>query len=406
VWAKATIGEIARNLDNLRVPLNSAERQRKSVRKLYPYIDANNIIDYLDEYIFDERILCVAEDGGSWGPGQQCAVIYEGKTWVNNHAHVLVENGKANLDYLRHFLNRTDLTKYITGTTRGKLTRTALDRIEVPLPPLPIQIRIADILNRAEALISQRKESLRLLDEFLKSTFLEMFGDPVRNEKGWDKFPLREIASVKIGPFGSLLHFEDYVCGGTPIVNPSHIIKGRIVIDDSLTVSNYKLAELFKYQMKTGDIVLGRRGEIGRCAVVGEKENGYLCGTGSMFITPSNKLNSIFLFYLLSSNQIKTLLNSLAKGVTMKNLNSNSLESLEICLPPLELQTRFVDIIQKTETLKSCYEASLQELNNFYGSLSQRAFGHELLGMKEESPPIAAEPESRYNRRSRAETES
>ncbi len=83
----------------------------------------------------------------------------------------MVENGRAKLEYLRYFLNRTDLKKYITGTTRGKLTRSALDSILVPLPPLKDQINIARILGNAESLISQRKESLRLIDELLKSTF-------------------------------------------------------------------------------------------------------------------------------------------------------------------------------------------------------------------------------------------
>src|SRR5690606_31541 len=193
-------------------------------------------------------------------------------------------------NYLYYALKNIPLTGSNNAAKGSTLNKESLRALQLPAPKsLDDQIRIADILGKVESLIHQRKESLRLLDEFLKSTFLEMFGDPVWNETGWDQFPLREIASVKIGPFGSLLHFEDYVSGGTPIVNPSHIIKGRIVIDDSLTVSNYKLAELFNYQMKTGDIVLGRRGEIGRFAVVGEKENGYLCGTGSMFITPSNK---------------------------------------------------------------------------------------------------------------------
>ncbi|MBN8865827.1 MAG: restriction endonuclease subunit S, partial [Sphingobacteriales bacterium] len=89
------LGNIVKNLDNKRIPLNSIEREAKSIDGEYPYIGANNIVGFINEYIFDEKILCVAEDGGSWGAGEQCAVIYEGKTWVNNHAHVLVENGKA-----------------------------------------------------------------------------------------------------------------------------------------------------------------------------------------------------------------------------------------------------------------------------------------------------------------------
>ena len=109
-----------------------------------------------------------------------------------------------------------------------------------------------------------------------------MFGNPVTNEKGWSLLRLDEIAEVKIGPFGSLLHREDYIEGGYALVNPSLIIDGEVVIDPKLTVSEEKYEELSAYIMHIGDIVLGRRGEMGRCAVVNTE--GYLCGTGSMIL--------------------------------------------------------------------------------------------------------------------------
>ena len=86
---KVEVQEITNNLDRIRVPLNSMERAEKETNPIYPYIGANNIMGYIDEYLFDEKILCVAEDGGSWGYQQTCAKIYNEKVWVNNHAHVL-----------------------------------------------------------------------------------------------------------------------------------------------------------------------------------------------------------------------------------------------------------------------------------------------------------------------------
>ena len=130
--------------------------------------------------------------------------------------------------------------------------------------------------------------------------------------------------------------------------------------------------------MREGDLVLGRRGEIRRCAVVTDKEDGYLCGTGSIFIRPSKGLISIFLYNVISSNSMRRVLENSAKGITMKNLNSGIIESLTIPLPPIELQTQFAQIVEKTETLKNQYQHSLQELESLYGSLSQRAFKWEL----------------------------
>ena len=205
-----------------------------------------------------------------------------------------------------------------------------------------------------------------------------MFGDPVNNEKGWGTSHLKEISKVRIGPFGSLLHQEDYIKDGTPIVNPSHISDGKIVVDWDLTVSNEKLKELSAYIMITGDIVLGRRGEIGRCAVVTENENGFLCGTGSIFIRPNDTILSVFLYNAISTNSIKRVLEHSAKGVTMKNLNSGIVEDLKIPTPPLSLQRKFVTIIERIETLKAILITSKRKIENLVGGLSQKAFKGEL----------------------------
>lgn len=401
MWVKATIGEITRNLNKLRVPLNSAERQRKSIRKLYPYIGANNIIDYIDEYIFDERILCVAEDGGSWGPGQQCAVIYEGKTWVNNHAHVLVENGKANLDYLRHFLNRTDLTKYITGTTRGKLTRTALDRIEVPLPPLLFQIRIADTLNRAEAVISQRKESLRLLDEFLKSTFLEMFGDPVRNEKGWKKVRLSEICS-KIGsgatPRGGK---ESYKSEGIKLIRSMNVHNNTFIFDGLVFIDEAQASKLDHVIVKPNDVLLNITGaSVGRCCLAPKEVVPARVNQHVSIIRPdSNVINPVFLSRVLTNThfQAQIVKEAKLKGATREAITKEEIERMEVPLPNKRFQSLFATIVEKTELLKARQQHSLKELSTLYGSLSQRAFQGEL-DLREEPLANAAEPEVVYHK--------
>lgn len=117
---------ITNNLDNKRIPLNSKQRSEKESKPLHPYIGANNIMGYIDEYIFDEKILCVAEDGGNWGRNEICAKIYNEKCWVNNHAHVLTAKENLILEYLKYFLNFSDLSLFITGATRGKLTKTSL----------------------------------------------------------------------------------------------------------------------------------------------------------------------------------------------------------------------------------------------------------------------------------------
>jgi type I restriction enzyme S subunit len=283
-------------------------------------------------------------------------------------------------EYLFHFLRtqRQRILDKAWGNAQPHISQAFVKDFKVPLPSLSDQLHIANLLSKAENLISQRKESIRLLDEFLKSTFLEMFGDAVNNEKKWDKSELKNFAKVRIGPFGSLLHREDYVQNGVPLVNPSHIGDGKIFIDPELTISKAKMKELTAYVMHEGDVVLGRRGEIGRCAVVTKREDGFLCGTGSIYIRPTGKLNPIFLYNIISSSSMRKVLENSAKGITMKNLNSGIVENLKVPVPPIQFQTQFAQIVEKTEALKTQYQQSLSELENLYGSLSQKAFKGEL----------------------------
>lgn len=225
---------------------------------------------------------------------------------------------------------KSHIRNLINGALINNLKNEHIDSLLIPILFKKDQIHIANLLSKAENLISQRKESIRLLDDFLKSTFLEMFGDAVKNEKKWNKLELKNYAKVRIGPFGSLLHREDYVQNGIPLVNPSQIGEGKISIDPELTISKDKMKELSAYMMNKGDVVLGRSGEIGICAVVTNKEDGYLCGTGSIFIRPTEKLNPIFLYNIISSASMRKVLENSAKGITMKNLNSGIIENLKI----------------------------------------------------------------------------
>ena len=214
-----SITDITNNLDNRRVPLNDSERSEKESNPIYPYIGANNIMGYIDEYLFDEKILCVAEDGGSWGALKTCAKIYNEKVWVNNHAHVLTAKNNLVLEYLMHYLNFADLSLYINGATRGKLTQASLNSIKIPLPPLDQQKKIAAILDAADSYRQKTKALIAKYDELAQSLFLEMFGDPVTNPKGWTVKPLGKILDVRDGTHDS----PKYVHEGYALVTSKNI---------------------------------------------------------------------------------------------------------------------------------------------------------------------------------------
>jgi len=300
--------------------------------------------------------------------------------YLNQHIFKVEYNPqKIDKQYFKLSLKNTvrELGKFAHGSTMKHVVKGDFDNHEIPLPPLDDQVRIATLLSRVENLISRRSEQLKQLDELLKSVFLEMFGDPVRNEKGWEKKKIIEFACVKIGPFGSLLHASDYISTGIPLINPSRIVNGEIRPDCSLTITSKKFDELTSYHLSENDIVVARRGEIGRCALIRDNAK-LLCGTGSMFIRIQSEYVPDMLQFQIFTTSLKDLLVSKAKGVTMKNLNSTTLETLQVICPPLDLQKQFTAIIKKVEGIKSSYQESLTALENLYGVLSQKAFKGEL----------------------------
>lgn len=369
-WEKVKLTDISRPKQWKNLPISEL------IAEGYAVYGANGIIGRFKEYNHEFATLAITCRGATCGTIN----ITEPKSYITSNAMAL-DDISENVDqkFLYYALNKRGFKDVITGAAQPQITREGLSKIVLNIPESKeFQIYIANILSKAENLIAQRKESIRLLDEYLKSTFLEMFGDAVKNEKKWNKSELKNYAKVRIGPFGSLLHREDYVQNGVPLVNPSHIGNGKIFIDPELTISKNKMKELSAYVMHEGDVVLGRRGEIGRCAVVTKKEDGYLCGTGSIYIRPTAELNPVFLYNNISSASMRKVLENSAKGITMKNLNSGIIENLKIPVPPIELQTQFAHIVEKTEALKTQYQQSLQELEHLYGSMSQKAFRGEL----------------------------
>lgn len=290
----------------------------------------------------------------------------------------VIDKKIIDINYFKYFLKTKyfseQLQRLITGSAQLNFGPSHLKKIDLLLPPLEDQRQIVKILDEADALRQKRKQSIDMLDDYLKSMFFKMFGDPVKNPKGWKIKKLGENAHVKIGPFGSLLHKSDYVENGIPLVNPKHLIDNRIQFDPNNTIIESKHAELKPYHLREGDVVLARRGEIGRCGLVTKKENEYLCGTGSMFLRSNETLCPLFLIYLISTPQITGILLNKAKGITMKNLNAGSVNNLELPIPPIELQNQFTKIVQKTEYLKQKMLAQSEELENQFQALMQKAF--------------------------------
>lgn len=244
-----------------------------------------------------------------------------------------------------------------------------LKNYEFELPEMEHQRALVDLLWAMTRTKKAYQELVKKTDELVKSQFIALFGDPFRNEKGWNLIPLSDVADIRIGPFGSLLHKEDYIQNGHALVNPSHIVEGVICPDPNLTVSDEKYQELSAYHLKIGDIVLGRRGEMGRCAVV--TAEGMLCGTGSMIIRPNAKMKPYFLNNILSSPSYKQVIESKAVGVTMMNINVPIVSSLTLPELPVGLQEEFICFIQQSDKSKFELAQAISRIDDMIKALMQ-----------------------------------
>ena len=250
------------------------------------------------------------------------------------------------------FLDQKD--RNCSGATQKAITNAALSKITLNLPDINLQDGIADQLDRIASVISMRQQELQKLDDLIKARFVEMFGDPVTNPHGFEKVTLSDLAEIKIGPFGSLLHKEDYIEGGHALVNPSHIIDGKVSVDEKLTVSDDKFAELSAYHLQVGDVVMGRRGEMGRCAVV--LDDGLLCGTGSLLIRTKGEVTADYIQKIISFPSFKKTIEDMAVGQTMPNLNVPIVSGFQIIKPPMEVQSayyKFAEQLDKSKVIEN-----------------------------------------------------
>ena len=187
----AKLGEVCEVLDSKRVPITAANR----VSGQYPYYGANGVQDYVADYIFDDELVLLAEDGGNFGSKEKpIAYRVSGKCWVNNHAHVLKPKAVIDVDYLCYSLMFYDVSGLVNGATRQKLTQSDMRKMEIPLRTMVEQKNIVCRLNKLTELISLRKEQLAKLDELVKARFVEMFGDPVSNPMGWKRVRFDSIS--------------------------------------------------------------------------------------------------------------------------------------------------------------------------------------------------------------------
>lgn len=279
------------------------------------------------------------------------------------------------LRYLKSGLGNSQIRANTEGAVRDSLKYKGLENIRIPLPKLNVQKRIANLLSKVDGLIAQRKQHLKELDELLKSIFLEMFGDPVRNEKGWqlrtiDSFSDSRLGKMRDKKFITGAHLRKYL-------GNSNVQWFRFILDDLLEM-DFDEKERNTFKIEYGDLLVCEGGEIGRCAIwKNQIENCYFQKALHRVKLDRSKvmpeyLQYVFLFYSMF-NGFK-----ITSKATIAHLTGEKLKATSIPLPPVNLQNQFAAIVEKIESIKSRYHQSLTDLETLFGALSQKAFKGEL----------------------------
>lgn len=255
-----------------------------------------------------------------------------------------------------------------------------LKNIKVDIPSVEQQRYIVSILESCNRLIQKRQSQITALDELAQSLFLEMFGDPKTNKKNYKVKTLTEFyehpkEAVKCGPFGSALKKEEYVISGVPVWNMDNITKQNDFIDyPNLFVTPEKANDLNNYNVKNRDIIISRAGTVGKMAVVDSKYGNSLISTNLIRLRLNEKLKPEFLVWLIKIFGDKVCRMRTGSDGSFSHMNTSVLDSIEFPYPPLEQQQEFLTRLKAIQANKNSFLDSLNEMNNLYNSLLQKAF--------------------------------
>ena len=372
MWRTVKLGDVCEVLDKLRKPITKKNR----VSGEYPYYGATGIVDWVADYIFDERLVLVGEDGAKWGAGDRTAFIAEGKYWVNNHAHVLRPiEGMVTHEWLAYYLTSIDLLPWVTGLTVEKLNQARLRSIPIPLPPLPEQHRIVAKLDavfseidKAMSAAERKREQADKLKQSILASELSAEADTP-----WKTLKLGDV--LKTGSGGTPLKSrKEYYENGTI----SWLLSGAVCkkdIESSETFITELGLDNSSAKVFPKDTVLvamygATAGQVGILRFP-SATNQAVCG-----IYPNKDCLPEFLYYHLT-NYKETLLER-TSGSAQPNLSQIKIKNVPIPLPPLPEQHRIVAKLDAAfaDTAKLTATASKQIEN--YRALKSAVLAREL----------------------------
>ena len=340
--------------------------------------------EYKKDYLIKNNDALIGMDG------EFNIALWKGEKALLNQRVCKIESNNELLDqnYLINFLPKAlkDIEDKTPFVTVKHLSIKDIQNIQIPLPPLEEQRRIAEILDKADALIQNRKKAIEKLDELLQATFIDMFGDPVTNPKGWEVKLLQDL-SIKIHsgntPKGGA---ENYVETGIIFLRSQNVWKNKVVLDDVAYIDEETHAKMSKSSVKHEDILMTKTGRIntensslGRAAIYQGSDDSANINGHVYLIRIKEGLSKYFILSILTQPDYYEYIRSICVGgIDKRQLNKEHLEKLPIIFPPQESQARFEKIMKTIGKQKQAMQAQLEVQETLFKSLQQQAFSGQL----------------------------
>ena len=336
-----TLDKISENLDSKRKPITSSDRVEGKI----PYYGASGIVDYVKDYIFDESLLLVSEDGANLlARSTPIAFSVTGKTWINNHAHVLRFSNENLQKFVEIYLNSISLESYVTGSAQPKLNQKMLNGIPIPVVD-DSQIEI--IVNSVEylkSIIELRKQELACLDELIKARFVEMFGDPVTNPKGLPIVALGELSKLitkGASPSWQGFSYTDD-SSQTIFVTSENVREGYIDLSSPKYIEDGFNEKQKRSVIHKGDFLINIVGaSIGRAAQFNLDCKANMNQAAALVRVNDSRVRDKYLLTYLNSDRAQRMYDSMKSDTGRANLSLQDISDLLILLPNVEQQIEF-----------------------------------------------------------------
>ena len=370
---KVFLEECCEILDSKRIPITASDRKEGP----YPYYGANGVQDYVAEYIFDDELVLLAEDGGNFGSKEKpIAYRVSGKCWVNNHAHVLKPKSGINVDYLCYSLMFYNTDGLVNGATRQKLTQATMRKMLIPKRDIAEQVKIVDLINKVVSIIDNRKQQLTKLDELVKARFVEMFGDI---KTGVYKFETHKLGEVAVVGSSHRVFTTEFVENGVPFYRGTEIgeLANGIKPENPyrITKEHYDRLASDETKPQIGDLLMPSICNKGQVWMVDTDEPFYYKDGRVLCVSPNRELFNCK--YLEQFMREKTLVEypKLGSGSTFAEFKIFLLKDIDVLIPPIELQNQFAAFVEQVDKSKVAVQKALDEAQTLFDSLMQEYFG-------------------------------